>query len=749
MRVIFINSIYPNPAEPMKGNFVLKNLAHYPKDVDVEVIAPVGFFVQKRRKSSERVPFVRYENFEGRKIRIWHPRFLLLPRNLLRAFVPAFERLAIEPILRYLNKRKKIDVLHVNFCFPDGVAVASLARKMGIPYVITEHQAVLETLLSIKYMNKLMLPAYHGADKIIAVSDHTRNIILSHGVSKNNVVVVPNGIDTDLFTPHASGGEIKKLIYIGYLVEHKGVHVLLEALSKVGDSSLKLSIVGDGVYREELERLTVKYELQEQVDFLGSKTASEVAQLLKEHDALVHPSFIESFGITVIESMASGLPALATRNGGSEYIITDETGIIVPPKDSDAFAEGIKLLISTDWDREHIREYATENYDIRSVVRKTIELYPKPKHEPVACHISSVHKRNDVRIFYKQCTSLEKAGYKVHLLVADGMRHERKDGIIIQDVGTVQSRIQRMLVVPFRLLRKALYIQADIYQIHDPELIPMAIVLKLISRKPVVYDMHESYSCLFTHKEYMNKLQSFIFSKGIRIVENTALKILDKVITVTEHISKMFGGIPVIHNYPILAEWEDVSVSKERYESRNVCYLGSITRERGIFEMVNAIENIDCTLHLAGRFEEPEVREEVSKLPGFSKVVEHGFINRKQAAELLGSCALGIHPLYPNPNYTYSLPTKMLEYMAASLPILASNIPINMELLDSSKGGRYVDPKDVKALSQGIEEMLSDPDMLAQQGLAGKNFVFSQMSWEAEQEKYLQIYSELLNKEIN
>ena len=87
-----------------------------------------------------------------------------------------------------------------------------------------------------------MLPAYHGADKIIAVSDHTRNIILSHGVSKNNVIVVPNGIDTDLFTPQTSGGEIKKLIYIGYLVEHKGVHVLLEALSKVGDSSLKLTL---------------------------------------------------------------------------------------------------------------------------------------------------------------------------------------------------------------------------------------------------------------------------------------------------------------------------------------------------------------------------------------------------------------------------------------------------------------------------------------------------------------------------
>lgn len=747
MRVLFINSIYPNPAEPTKGNFVLKNLAHYPKNIDIDVIAAVGYFVKSRRKSVKGVPHIRFENFEGRKIRIWHPRFVLFPKNFMRAFVPLFERLAIAPILWFLNKRKKIDLLHINFCFPDGVAVASLARQMGIPYVITEHQAVLETLLSIKYMNKMMLHAYHGADKIIAVSEHTKNILLKHGVSRNNVVVVPNGIDTELFTPQASSQEIKRLIYIGYLVEHKGVQVLLEALSKVGDSSLKLSIVGDGAYKEELQNLTSEYHLEEQVEFLGSKTPSEVAQLLKEHDALVHPSFIESFGITVIEAMASGLPVLATRNGGSEYIVTEETGIIVPPKDSDAFAHGIRELISSDWDREHIREYATQNYDIRNIVKKTISLYPKPKHELIACHLSSVHKRTDVRVFYKQCMSLEKAGYKVHLVVADGMRHERKNGVIIQDVGAAEGRLKRMIVTPMKLLRRALYISADVYQIHDPELIPMAIWLRKLSRKPVIYDMHESYSDLLTHKDYLNKIQSFILAKAIRSVEKTALKIFEQSMTVTEHIADKFGGIPVIHNYPILAEWENVVVNEQRYKSRNLCYLGSITKERGIIELVKAIENIDCQLHLAGSFEPPELRDEVCSLPGFSKVVEHGFINREEAAELLGQCALGIHMIFPNPNNMHCLPTKMLEYMAASLPILASNIPANIELLDSSDSGRYVDPKDVKSISKAIKEMLSKPEELAQRGFIGKEFVFSHMSWEAEEEKYLQIYSELLNKE--
>lgn len=749
MRVIFVNSIYPNPVEPSKGNFVLKNLAHYPKDIDVEVIAPVGFFLKERRKSSQKAPFMRYEEFEGRKIRVWHPRFLLFPRNFLRALVPTFERMSIRALLWLLHKRKKIDLLHINFCFPDGVATALLARQMGIPYVITEHQAVLADYLDIRYMNKLMMPAYHGADKIIAVSEHTKNILLKHGVSKNSVHVVPNGIDTELFTPQTSAGAIKKLIYIGYLVEHKGVHVLLEALSKVGDSSLQLSIVGDGIYRDELERLTAKYRLEDQVDFLGSKTAGEVAQLLKEHDALVHPSFIESFGITVIEAMASGLPALATRNGGSEYIITDTTGIIVPPKDSTAFAEGIKQLVSTNWDREHIRDYATQNYDIRNIVKKTISLYPKPKHENVVCHLSSVHSRDDVRVFYKQCVSLEKAGYKVHLVLADGRRHERKQGVIIQDVGSFDSRKKRMLVAPFRLLKRALYISADAYQIHDPELIPMAILLKKLTRKVVIYDMHESYADLFAHKEYLTKAQRAFFSMMIRRLEKAALKHLDQGITVTEHISQKYNNIPVVHNYPILAEWEGIDTNMERYKSRNICYLGSITKERGIIQMLTAIESIDCTLHLAGNFEPPELRDELSRMPGFVKVVEHGFIDRVEAAELLGSCALGLFLIHPHANYLYSLPTKMLEYMAAALPIVASNIPANIELLDSSNSGRYIDPMDVKAIAKVIEEMLANPDELSKRGFVGREFVFSHASWEAEQDKYLQIYSDLLNVEKN
>lgn len=748
MRVVLINSIYPNPVEPNKGNFVLKNLMQYPQNVDIEVIAPVGFFLKERRKSDKRVPFVRKEKLNNLEIRVWHPRFLLLPKNIFRALVPFFEYISIWPILWLLNKRKKIDVLHANFGFPDGVCTFRLAKKLGVPYVITEHQAELNLYLSKNYLNKMMLPAYAHSHKVIAVSEHTKEILLKHGALKGNIEVLPNGIDIDLFIPKGEKREIKKLIYVGYLVQHKGVQILLKALAEVGDSSLSLSIIGDGVYRSELESLSKSLGLAKQVSFLGAKNAQQVAELYQEHDALVHPSFIESFGITVIEAMACGLPVLATENGGSEYIVTEDTGIIVPIKDVKALAEGIKQLLAKDWERKRIREYATEHYDIRNVVGRTIALYPKPKHELSVCHLSSVHLRTDVRVFYKQCISLEKAGYKVHLVVADGKRHERKDGVIIHDVGNFESRKARMLRAPFRLLKRALYISADIYQIHDPELIPMAFFLKLLSRKPVIYDIHESYADFFLHKTYLSKWQGILFSHFIRTLEKWALRVLDKGITVTEHISEIYGGIPVIHNYPLLAEWKDINMDIERYSSKNICYLGSISIERGIDKILEAIENVDCTLHLAGNYEPPELRDELIKMPGFKKVVEYGYINRQEAFELLSKCAIGLFIIKLYPNNLYNLSTKMLEYMAAGLAILASNSPSNIELLDASEAGIYLDPQNSKGISEALNSLLSNPEALKIRGEKGLRYVLDNKSWESEQVKFLKIYEELLKDEV-
>ena len=104
-------------------------------------------------------------------------------------------------------------------------------------------------------------------------------------------------------------------------------------------------------------------------------------------------------------------------------------------------------------------------------------------------HLTSAHKRYDVRIYVKECVSLYKNGYDVSLIVADGLGDEIIDGIKIFDVGASKNRKERFLVTSRKVYQKALQLKCDIYHFHDPELIPVALFLRLF-RKNVIYDIH-------------------------------------------------------------------------------------------------------------------------------------------------------------------------------------------------------------------------------------------------------------------
>jgi glycosyltransferase involved in cell wall biosynthesis len=380
MKVLFINRSFPNPVEPNRGNFVLKNICAYPTDIEVTVIAPVPFGLSFRRsKTKEDVPLEETVSCGERRIRVLHPRFLLFPRNILRILVPYLEYWLIRNMVKRLVQDWKADLIHANFASPDGIAAARLSKELNIPLVITEHQAALDRFLKIGYLNRQMLAAYHKANKVICVSEHTLNIIMKADPGLRNLVVIPNGVDFSRFKLREPSKQLKKLIYIGYLIPHKGVQVLIKALALLKKEGivLFLTIVGDGYYKGELQRLCESHKLNEQVTFTGEKNPSQVAELLGEHDAMVHPSFMESFGIVMVEALASGLPVLSTFNGGAEGILSPETGILVKPNDSAAIAEGIKELIKRwdCYDPAILRNYAQQRFSLSEVAMQTVAVY--------------------------------------------------------------------------------------------------------------------------------------------------------------------------------------------------------------------------------------------------------------------------------------------------------------------------------------------------------------------------------------
>lgn len=362
-------------------------------------------------------------------------------------------------------------------------------------------------------------------------------------------------------------------------------------------------------------------------------------------------------------------------------------------------------------------------------------------------HLTSVHPRYDIRIFHKMCNSLaKKKFFEVNLIVADGKGDEKQDNINILDVGKPKSRMNRLIKTRRNILKKAIELNADIYHFHDPELIPVGLKLKRLGKK-VIYDVHEDVPRQILTKPYLNPITRPIISKTFEIYENYASKKFDAIITATPHIRDRFLEINKntidINNFPKLEElYEPVSWENRKNE---ICYIGGISRIRGIVELVKALEYIDTTLHLAGNFESEKLKKEVMSLPGWKKVKYYGFVDRKEIKRILKFVKIGVVTLHPTINYLDSLPIKMFEYMSAGIPVVASKFPLWQNIVEKNRCGICVDPQNPKEIAKAINYLLSNDNASKEFGKNARNLVETKYNWEKEEKKLFAIYRSLLN----
>lgn len=367
------------------------------------------------------------------------------------------------------------------------------------------------------------------------------------------------------------------------------------------------------------------------------------------------------------------------------------------------------------------------------------------------CILVTVHSTFDTRIFHKQARTLVRAGYDV-TLIAQHDKDEIVNGVNIIALPRPRSRFRRFFGLTWQAFRLALHQRADVYHFHDPELLPIGILLKLFTHAKVIYDVHEDYRQIIRLKHWIPKPIRGFVANLVGYIEVIGGSIFDAVITVNEFIKVRFSSdkVVVIKNYPLLdLEGNDSNPVRSGSDIKLI-YVGGLNRGRGIYEMIKAMTYLDrcrnVRLRLLGRFDELDeldTEKKIRTLPGFKQTELVGCIPHPQVYDYLHTSHIGLVCLHPVGGYPLSLPVKLFEYMAAGLPVIASEFPLWKEIIEGNRCGLTVDPLNPRGIAKAIEYLIEHPELRQEMGANGRRAVQEKYNWEQESKKLLNLYARL------
>jgi glycosyltransferase involved in cell wall biosynthesis len=363
-----------------------------------------------------------------------------------------------------------------------------------------------------------------------------------------------------------------------------------------------------------------------------------------------------------------------------------------------------------------------------------------------ACHITSVHKRHDIRIFLKECTTLAKNGYEVTLVVNDELEDEIIDNIKIVSTKFVpKNRLDRMLNSNKHIYEKALKMDADIYHLHDPDLIPVANKLKR-KNKVVILDSHEDVPSDIQDKDWIPKHLRNIIASTYAIYEAISAKRYDGVICVTPNVMERFIKINkntvMVTNYPIVHQCKTL----ERNPSNYICYAGAIEKTWNHDKIIKAINKVDGLKYLlAGRATRKYI-ELLQKLPEWNKVDYIGVVPHSEVTNIYNQSIAGIALNYCNQLVRGGGTlgnNKLFEYMNAGLPVICTNYELWKGIIEKYNCGICVDPNNIQEIERAIRYINDNPEKATAMGLNGRKAVQDVFNWSTQEITLLAFYERI------
>lgn len=376
MHVLVISSGYPNEYEPLDGIFyrdqaeALKLAGH---DVGVISAIPVSVFsflkLRKWKFGKEKV--VR------NGVRTFTRTYLNKPKSP-NYLVKKARKYGMALLEEYIKEFGIPEIVHLH-CYEGGEFAKAIKEKYGIPYVVTEHSSRFLLGTIPESMEAVAKGVFTHASIRIAVSK-----FLEETLEKKydlDFQYVPNIVDISAFNinPEVQKKDPFTFIHVAGLNANKNQAMLLHAFHQFAGKfpETRLTIVGDGPLRSELEKLVSDLNLTKQVDFAGHQSRDYLVQTYNESQAFVLSSFKETFGVVLIEAMSCGLPVIATKCGGPESIISESYLGELTEIDVESISLAMEkvYLNRALYSAEEIRSFAVSHFSGEFIAKQLMDIY--------------------------------------------------------------------------------------------------------------------------------------------------------------------------------------------------------------------------------------------------------------------------------------------------------------------------------------------------------------------------------------
>lgn len=364
------------------------------------------------------------------------------------------------------------------------------------------------------------------------------------------------------------------------------------------------------------------------------------------------------------------------------------------------------------------------------------------------CYLTGLYSRYDVLIFERQGKSLVEAGFRVTYVVCDSEPNERIDGIEIVSTGfKPKNRLDRFLNTSKVLLKAALEVDADVYQISDPELISLIKPLKRRGKK-VVFNMREYYPDMLKKKHYIPKMFRNFASMVYERIMRKALKRYDAVFVVTPWIlsivQKKWGvsRAYLLTNFPRINR--DYELSYEEYCQRGdvLCYEGTIYRVSRQENVFKALESLPMVHYiLAGKIDENY--SYIKDLPYWRKVEFIDGFDLKDLKNIFArSTMANVFRDFGGNDGSLGV-IKIFESMEAALPVLLADVPLYKDMVEKYRCGICVEPNNVQQIEDAIRFLVEHKEEAYRMGQNGRQAVLREYNWENQARNYIGVINSL------